>query len=189
MISLRNSLISLLFLAALMLSIWSIFLSTHSSVSAKKNPNLPDGFMENVVAIVINKQGLPALKVFTPRMVHYLENDTTGILKPHVIVYRNSPQPWHINSDYAFAYQGTTQINFQNHVVINHLADISNPATVLQTSAITVFPDKQIATTRQPVIIQQPGTIVHGIGMLANLNDGTVKLLSAAQGQYNAPKS
>lgn len=189
MISLRNVLIGLLLLAAIILSAWSIFLSTHPTFPSKKNSNEPDAFMENVVAVIMNKQGMPALKVFTPQMVHYFQNDATTITKPHVIVYRDSPEPWHINSDYAVAYKGTTQINFQNHVVINHLADVSNPKTVLQTSSITVFPDQQLATTRQPVVIEQPDTIVHGVGLLANLNDGTVKLLSAAEGQYAPPKS
>lgn len=189
MISLRNSLISLLFISALTLTAWSILLSTHSKLpTSNKDSDLPDAFMENVTATIMNKQGAPSLKVATPKMVHYFTNDMTHIIKPNVTVYRNSPQPWFINSDYAVATAGTTQIEFQDHVFIHHPADISNPVTTLQTKALTVFTDKQIATTNQPVVIQQPDTLVHGIGMIANLNDGTVRLLSEAQGQY-VPKS
>ena len=188
MISTRNISISTLFIAALSLSIWSTFIANHTNTFHPKDLNQPDAFMENVTATIMNKQGLPSLKVATPKMVHYFNNDITDILKPYVTIYRNTPQPWTINSDYAVATEGTTQIDFQNNVVIHHPADTSNPVTTLQTTALTVFPDKQIASTDQPVVIQQPDTIVHGIGMLANLNDGTVRLLKEAEGQY-VPKS
>lgn len=186
MISIRNTLILFLFTTALLLSGWSIFIANHARDKQQvvHNANEPDAYMENVTATILNKNGMPSLKVSTPKLIHYALNDTTDVLKPNVTIYRNSPKPWYINSEYAKATGGTAQILFWDHVLIHHPADTANPITTMETATLTVYPDKEIAATDQPVTIQQPDTIVHAIGMLANMNDGTVKLLSKAQGEY-----
>lgn len=189
MFTLRNTLITLLFSIAILFTAWSILISTHKNlILLPTDHNQPDGFMETVVATILNKEGHPTLKVATPKMVHYFNGDTTEILHPDVTIYRNSPQPWTVHSQFARAKGGTNEILFWNHVVVHHPEDTINPLTTMQTTTLTVFPDEQIARTNQPVLIEQPGTIVHAVGMIANLNDGTVKLLSFAQGEYE-PKS
>lgn len=184
MLSLKNSAISFLIILTLGLSCWSIFISKHSETTFADTAHRPDAFMENVVATIINKEGNLTLKVEAPKMVHYTDNDTTDIETPHITMYRQSPEPWHINSNYAKATQGLDQIYFWDNVVIHHMSDIANPTTTMTTTTLTVFPDKQIAQTNDNVTLIQPDTTIHGLGMLANLNDGTVQLLSQARGEY-----
>lgn len=181
----RNIIISFLLLIAASLSTWSILISKQAGLIIVKTPTeRPDAIMENVVATIINKEGKPSLKIETPKMIHYAENDTTNITTPHVTVYRESPKPWTIDSQYAQATHGIAQINFLNHVVIHHPEDKLNPTTTMQMPSLTVFPDKQIAQTDQAVILTQPDTTIHAIGMLANLNNGTIKLLSQTRTEY-----
>lgn len=180
----KNSTISLLFLIAFVLSAWSILLSKQLQPTTHEHPNEPDAYMENIVAIIMNKQGSPSLKIEAPKMTHYAENDTTYINSPHVTVYRQSPEPWYINSDHAEAFNGTDEILFSDNVIIHHPSDIANPNTTMKTASLTVFPDKQQASTNNAVIITQPDTTIHAVGMLADLNNGTVKLLSQAKGDY-----
>jgi len=183
--SFKQSTTSILLIIALVLSGLSIWFSHQSRSSAVDNhPNEPDAYMENIVATIMNKQGTPSLKIEAPSMTHYVEDDTTHIQYPHVTVYRQSPQPWYINSSYAEASNGTEEILFSNNVVIHHPADIANPNTTMETASLTVFPDKQQAKTDNAVTITQPDTVIHAIGMLADLTDGTVKLLSQAKGDY-----
>ncbi len=182
--SFKNSTMTFLLLIAFLLSAWSILLTKHARPLLVKHANEPDAFMENIVATIMNKQGSPSLKIEAPKMTHYAEDDTTHILHPRVTVYRHSPQPWFIHSDYADASKGTQEIIFSDNVVIHHPADIANPNTTMETLSLTVFPDKQQAETHNPVTIMQPDTTIHAIGMLADLNNGTVKLLSEAKGDY-----
>jgi lipopolysaccharide export system protein LptC len=180
----RNSTMTFLFIIAFILSAWSILLSRQTQPLSTHHSNEPDAYMENIVAVIMNKQGSPSLKIEAPKMMHYAEDDTTYINYPHVTVYRQSPEPWYINSDHAEALNGTEEIVFSDNVVIHHPADIANPNTVMNTTSLTVFPDKQQASTDKPVIITQPDTVIHAVGMLADLNNGTVKLLSQAKGDY-----
>ncbi len=187
--TLKNAMICLLLIIAISLSTWSILVSTQSKPHLQvENSNLPDAVMENVVALILNKEGTPSLKVTTPKMTHYASNDATEIEKPIVTVYRHSPNPWHISSNYAKASKGISEILFWDHVVLHHLEDKENPTTTMSTDTLTIFPDKQTAQTDQAITIKQPDTIVHAIGMLANMNNGTIELLSKAEGEY-APTS
>jgi lipopolysaccharide export system protein LptC len=184
-LTLKNSLISLLLILSICLSSWSIMKTKrlHKTIVSDAIDQ-PDAIMEGVVATIINKEGSPALKIETPKMTHFVKNDTTDISTPHITVYRDSPEPWHIHSDSAQATQGVNQIVFRDHVTINHNNDTANPKTLIKTTVLTVFPNKKTAETHDPIMLVQPDTVIHAVGMLADLNDGTVKLLSSTRGEY-----
>jgi lipopolysaccharide export system protein LptC len=184
--TLKNISLSLLLVFAIALSCWSIILYHPAKMSVPDNdPKKLDSYMEEVSAIMFSKEGSPTLKVVTPRMVHYPENNTTDITKPRVTIFRKSPEPWFIDADFAKATNGMQSILFWSQVNIHHLADNENPATSLSTDTLTIFPSKQTAATSDAVTFVQPDTIVHAIGMLADMDAGTVKLLSQAQGEYD----
>jgi len=184
-LTLRNLIISVLLILAVTLSAWSILMTTKpAKIIATDASDQPDAFIEGVSTVILNKQGLPTLKVQSPKMVHYQLNDSTDIEKPHIIVYRDSPEPWHIHAEYAKATHGLDQIVFWDHVLIFHKSDPVHPTTTMRTSTLTVLPNQQIAKTADPVLLLQPDTTIHAIGMLANMKEGTVKLLSEARGDY-----
>jgi lipopolysaccharide export system protein LptC len=179
-----------LLLTALLLSGWSAFIIYHKKSAASLNePGKPDAFMEEVVATIIDKQGKPSLIIVSPKMTHYLENDATEIIKPLMTLYRASHQkstkPWHLSADHAKALQGINQIQLWENVIINHPEDELDEKTTLLTPTLTVYPEKQTAETADPVVITQPNTKIHAIGMNADLASGAVKLLSQTQGEYS----
>lgn len=185
MMTLRNMLISLLLTMALLLSGWSILLSSKSQpILTKITPGEPDAFMENIVATFMDKLGKPALKLETPKMIHYSENDVADLVTPHVTVFRDSSQPWHINAKHAKTKQGIAEITFWDNVIIHHLADSAHPITTMRTDTLTILPNQQVAKTDEAVTVTQPDTVVSAIGMLANWDEGTVKLLSQAKEEY-----
>lgn len=171
-------------LLAAALSAWSILSSHHPVKSFNNIATQPDTFMEDVTALFMNKEGHPKLKIQTPKMIHYLENDTTHLQTPHVTLYRKSPNPWFIDSNEAIASSGINQIVFDTNVVIHHISDSVNPETHIKTVRLTIFPNTQIAETDQPITIMQPDTTIRATGMLTDLNKGTIKLLSHAEGEY-----
>jgi len=184
-LTLKNVAITILLFLAIALTSWSIIISNFTQATVvQDDPRKPDSFMIGVVATNLNKNGLPALKLITPKMTHYPENNTTDITTPRVTIYRKSPNPWFIDSDFAKAKNGIDEIIFWSNVIIHHPADIDNPNTSLQTETLTIFPEQQIASTDEPVLFKQPSTTIHAIGMLANLDAGTIKLLSQTQGEY-----
>ncbi len=68
--------------------------------------------MDQVVAIILNKSGTPSLKISAPSMVHYADNDSTHITTPNVTIYRNSPEPWHVNAKQQPHWMACSKLSF-----------------------------------------------------------------------------
>ncbi|RDI48782.1 LPS export ABC transporter periplasmic protein LptC [Aquicella lusitana] len=182
----KNTIISLGFIAAMGFAAWTALLSYYrpQTITPTQSRHIPDAFMEDVVAVIMGKQGKPKMKIVTPKMVHYSENDTTQLLAPQLTLYRKSPQPWYITSKYAKSTQGIDTVDFWEDVVIHHSADTDNPATLIKTPTLTVHPNEQTADTKDHITMIQPNTIVKAVGMHADMNTGNINLLSQARGEY-----
>jgi lipopolysaccharide export system protein LptC len=181
----KYTIFSFIMIAALGLATWTRFMSSHQQTNTIANrPLLPDAYMEDVVAIIMDKQGKPSMKIVTPNMVHYTENDTTQLKSPQLTLYRKSPKPWFITAKYAKATQGIDNVDFWDTVTLHHAADENNPATLIKTITLTVHPNKQIAQTKDLITLIQPNLVVKATGMYADMNTGDIKLLSQARGEY-----
>lgn len=178
----RINYIAPLFLGLIVLTIALIY--RPSAIIEAKTPLLPDAIMEDVVTVIYDKQGKPRLKIATPRMVHYLENDATNLTTPEVTLYRKSPQPWRITSQYAKATDGTNKVDFWENVIIQHTGDHNSPTTLIKTPTLTVHPERQTAQTNDAITLIQPSIVVKSIGMFADMDSGNIKLLSEAIGEY-----
>jgi lipopolysaccharide export system protein LptC len=162
----------------------SVLFYTPKTDKTRTTSHLPDALMENVTALIMDKQGKPKLKIKTPKLVHFKMDDMTQFTTPEVTLYRKSPNPWLIKSRQAKATQGIENIDFWDHVSIQHAADDNNPSTNIKTTALTVHPNKNLAETTHHITLVQPSLIVKALGMHANLNTGDIKLLSQARGEY-----
>lgn len=154
-------------------------------MSSGRDENLmPDAYMENVTAIILDKVGKVTMKIVTPRMVHYAKDDTTDFTDPQLTLYHKSPNPWFIESKTAKAWHGIDNVIFKDDVTIHHPADYNNPATVIKTTTLTVHPNEKIAETAEPITMIQPNSVMKAIGMHADMDSGNIRLLSQAQGEY-----
>lgn len=180
----KNSIIVLGLIMTISLAVWTTYLSYHRPIQSKPKALLPDAFMEDVVAIIMDQQGKPKIKIVTPKMIHYTQNDTTELTAPELTLYRKSTQPWYITSKFATATQGIDSVFFRDDVIIHHSADEENPATLIKTETLTVHPDEQTAQTKDFITMIQPNLTVKAIGMNADMNTGNINLLSQARGEY-----
>jgi lipopolysaccharide export system protein LptC len=182
----NSSLLLALLLSAIIVMLWTLLLPSFRNNSAPvyTASAAPDAYMEDVVALVLDKQGKPKMKIISPKMVYYAKDDKTLLTTPQLTLYRKSPQPWYITSKFAEATEGTEHVFFKEQVVIQHAADINNPATVIKTTTLLVHPEMQLAETNDPITLIQPNLVVKGTGMHADINKGDIKLLSEARGEY-----
>lgn len=181
----KNVTINLFILAFIGLALWSTFLSYRPEVkSTVINSGLPDAFMDNVHAEVMDKDGKLKMKIVAPRMIHYPDNNATRLISPQLTLYRKSPFPWFITSKFALATQGADNIEFWDDVTIHHPADQTNPATLIKTIKLMVHTNKQIAETAELITLLQPNFKVQAKGMHADMNSGNINLLSQARGEY-----
>lgn len=184
--SIKNISISSVVIAGIALSAWSLYSTKHvkNSTPGFAQATTPDAFMEGVTATIMNKDGTPSMKVMTPKMIHYAQDDTTELTSPKVMLYRREPQPWSVQAKFAKATQGIEKIVFWDNVIINNPGDQINPNTTIATTSLSVFPELQTAWTEELITMTQPNLRVQGKGMEASIKEGTIKLLSQAKGFY-----
>lgn len=162
-----------------------MMLSYHANTTGKKNAiEMPDAYMEDVTAVILDKVGKVTMKIVTPKMVHYAKDDHTNFTNPQLTLFHKSPNPWFVESKTAFANHGIERVIFKGDVNIHHPADFNNPATVIKTNSLIVHPNNKTAETSDPVTMIQPGSIMKAVGMQADMESGNIKLLSQAQGEY-----
>jgi lipopolysaccharide export system protein LptC len=182
----KSTIITLLFILAVGLSIGSVFFagSKNQLTASVTDKDQIDTLVEDVVTTVFDKNGKVSLKIVTPKMIHYTKSDLTLITTPKITIFREPDNIWHVDAESAEAFNGLDKIIFRRNVVVSHKSDAGHPVTMLYTSLLTVHPEDQTAETNQAVSILQPGAKANAIGMFANLQDGTVKLLSDAREEY-----
>lgn len=181
----KNTILSLVMIAAFGFAVWATLLTYRpENVTISQNNSLPDAFMEDVTALIMDKEGNPKMKIVTSKMVHYTEMDTTNLTSPQLTLYRKSPTPWFVTSQKAKAINGIEQVDFYDDVTIHHPPDESNPSTLIKTTSLTVHPNEETADTDEFITLIQPNLTVKATGMHADMKTGDIKLLSEARGEY-----
>lgn len=184
----KNVILSSVMIVAIALAAWTTLSYRPQNAAPIHAAELPDAYMEDVTAVILNKQGKMDMKIKSPKMTHFATNDTTHLTTPQLTLYKKSPQPWYITSNFAKASQGIENVNFWDNVIIHHAADLNNRATLIKTLTLTVHPTLETAETSDPITLIQEDIVIQATGMLANLNNGDIKLLSKTRGEY-APTS
>lgn len=180
----RHTLLSVFMITAIALTAW-VTLSFHwRNAQHVHSPNVPDAYMEAFTVTLMDKQGKQHIKITSPKLVHFAQNDTSILTTPQLTIYRKSPQPWFVTSQFARAIDGTEHIQFWGDVTIHHAGDITSPATIIKTEHLMVHTNSQTAETTDTINFIQPNITVKAIGMTADIGAGNINLLSQARGEY-----
>jgi lipopolysaccharide export system protein LptC len=188
----RQLMPTFLLLLAAALSSWLVIKSLEAPVNTPEPPQNPDAYMFNVSAVKMNAlDGTPQDELFSPEMVHYPTADTTNVTTPHIIIFNsNGEEPWHIYADQGQARNGTDILQLTSNVRLQQAAGPHNQALIINTSAMTIYPDQQYAETDQPIKLWQPSDTATSVGLKAYQQTGIIDLLSQARGHYlNAKKN
>jgi lipopolysaccharide export system protein LptC len=172
------------FAIGLSILIWLTFYYHFNEPIILQEIELPDGYMEQVTAFILNNQGKLALKIETPQLMHYTKNDKTDFIQPTLTFYKKSTLPWYISANTAQAIKGMKQIQFNENVVIHRAADEHMPSTLIKTQTLSVFPQEKKAHTKASITLIQPNLTIKATGMQADINQGEIELLSQAKGEY-----
>jgi lipopolysaccharide export system protein LptC len=141
------------------------------AINARSVQYLPDGKLQ--------------YEMTADKVEHLKATDVTLLTTPDLQMYRGTLYPWHIQSKQGEVSPGGTQVELIDSVRVARTDD-KNRTTIITSSRMTVFPQKQYAQTEQAVRIDGAGGVTTAKGMKAYLNDGRMDLLSNVRGQYEA---
>ena len=119
------------------------------------------------------------------KVEHLKASEVTLLTTPDLQMYRGTAYPWHVQSARGEVNPDGTEVELIDSVRVARTDD-QNRTTIITSSRMTVFPQKQYAQTEQDVRIDGAGGVTTGTGMKAYLKDSRMDLLSNVRGQYEA---
>ncbi len=152
------------------------------------SPKQIDSSLTELTVMQFDTSGKLTHLLNTPLIQHIPQKNVYFIKKPHLILAEANQNPWEIEADKAKAF-ADREILLTSHVVIQQKQARDQKDLKLMTEKITYFPKSKVATTSEPVTIQQAQNQVNAIGMRADLADNKIELLSHVRGHYEPPKT
>lgn len=141
------------------------------AINARSVQYLPDGKVQ--------------YEMTADKVEHVKATDVSLLTRPDLQMYRGTAFPWHVQSARGEVSPGGEQVELIDDVRVAR-TDEKNRSTIITSSRMTVFPQKQYAQTEQAVRIDAGGGVTTAKGMKAYLNDGRMDLLSNVRGQYES---
>lgn len=117
------------------------------------------------------------------KVEHLRDSDMSLLSEPELLLYRGRTQPWQVTSSRGEVSPEGTQVELIDDVRVER-TDAKGRETLLTTTRMTVYPDREYAHTDRAVRIEAADGVTTATGMEAYLNDGRMLLLSNVRGQH-----
>ncbi len=181
----RQALIFLPVAAALIaLGYWNIRPESFDDLQISSSPEATvDFFVINPHTQQFKEDGSQSYLIEAKKLEHIKSTDITLMTQPDLLLYRKDELPWHVQSKLGEVAPAGKQVELIDDVRVQR-RDAKNRLTLLTTSRMTVFPDKEYAETSQAVKIEAANGVTTANGMKAYLNEGRMLLLSNVRGQH-----
>ena len=145
--------------------------------------NAVDFYVLNAKSVEFQADGKLHYEMTSSKVEHLKDSDKSLVTKPDLFLYRGAVEPWHVQSERGEVAPGGTEVELIDNVRIARTDEKGRP-TIITSSRMTVFPDKEFAQTQQAVRIEAAKGVTTANGMKAYLKDSRVLLLSNVRGQH-----
>lgn len=163
---------------------WNISPESFSEKPAKNGVENPiDFYVVNANTVQYQEDGKLHYRMSAAKLEHIKASDITLLTSPNMDLYRGTELPWKIRSEHGEVAPKGTEVELIDKVRVERI-DAKGRPTILTTSRLTVFPEKEYAQTKQAVRIDAANGVTTAQGMKAYLNDGRMLLLSNVRGQH-----
>ena len=184
----KNFRLALIFLpvAALLIALgyWNIRPESFDARQADTSSDSSiDFFVVNPRTQQFEEDGSLSYRITATKLEHLKETDITLLELPDLLLYRADEAPWHVQSKLGEVSPAGERVELIDDVKLQR-TDAKNRKTLLTSSRMTVFPDKEYAETTQAVRIEAANGVTTANGMKAYLNEGRMLLLSNVRGQH-----
>ncbi|MBA1230035.1 LPS export ABC transporter periplasmic protein LptC [Pseudomonas viridiflava] len=147
--------------------------------------NAIDYYAVNTHTVQYLPDGNVQYEMTADKVEHLKETEVSLLTTPDLQMYRGTAFPWHVQSKQGEVSPSGDQVELIDSVRVAR-TDEKQRTTIITSSRMTVFPQKQYAQTDQDVRIDAAGGVTTAKGMKAYLNDSRMDLLSNVRGQYEA---
>lgn len=185
----KTLVINLILTAFILLGTWYTWLQLTHPVSPFTTGHQPDTYATQVVIYHTDQKGNLYDQLDTPLSVHYPLDDSISLSAPFFTLFLKNRELWQLSSRYGKLEEGKNILRLWDNVKLTQKQGSSNtPLSTLTTSTLNIHLKDKTAQTSAPVVINQVSQEIHAIGLHADFNSKTIRLLSQVKGQLKSAK-
>ena len=168
----------LLAVLAVATGVWLAELGEYRPLRAELAGHAPDVTMEEFEVTDMGEHGTPLRRLSATYMAHFAETQTKELTHPHLVIYNDDSEPWHVVSQRGWVSADNEELMLLGEVDIWRNYPNGKREIHIETEDLRVLPDDEYAETELPVTISTPESLTRGTGMRAYLGESRVELLS-----------
>jgi LPS export ABC transporter protein LptC len=144
------------------------------------NQKTPDSYGKNLRLQTFSTAGKVKYEVRAKMMMQYFSDKTTDLQEPSIILNNEGESPWIINAQSGLI-SSQNQHNEKQKIVflkgnVNVSLDLASDAYLRMSSeTLQVFPDQQIAVTKQMVVVESSIFKTQAQGIFIDLANGRIE--------------
>jgi lipopolysaccharide export system protein LptC len=144
----------------------------------------PDYFISNFTTTSYNREGAPESLLSAVRMVHYPDDDSTELVRPHVVQTRPQEPRMTVSAERGAISRDGDDIFLYDNVVLVREADAERPQARITTSFLHVVRDRSLVRTDRDVVIVEGRRTISGRGMEYDNEQKQMNLLENVRGRF-----
>ena len=144
----------------------------------------PDFYVEKFNFVRMGKNGEARYNLTGTQMEHYPGDDSYLIQNPIMHSYGTDRPPMVSRSKRATVQNNNTEVHMYDDVHIDRPPSPTSQHFQLKTSYLLLLPDEDIMKTPKAVELRLGGSILNGVGMVANNATGEFSLSGDVKGMY-----
>lgn len=137
-------------------------------------------FLSDASSVEFDEQGLLDFTLTSQTIRHNPDDNSAQLTAPHLEVYQDGAVQWITDAQLGMISSDGKRIRLQQRVVIQS----ADEQSVMTTPTLTIFPEKKLAKTKQPVTLRNPHGFTRSIGLTADMNQKRIDLHQQVRGQY-----
>jgi len=152
-------------------------------------PHIPDFTLEDFEAVAMDAEGVPRQRMIAPQLLHYADDQTATVAKPHVVIYNATTPAWTIDAAQGWLSADGNTLRLNGEVVAQRERDAVNEAIKIDTRDVDVNLLTDVAVTDAEVLIVADSGVTESVGMRARFAENHLFLKDQVRGRYAVPGS
>lgn len=143
----------------------------------------PDYMVDHFTVQRFNEAGTLVQFLTADHMAHYPDDDSTEVTRPDLKVY-NGDRATRVTAERAFLNRDGKEVRLKDSVHVVRPGTAESPTTMIDTSALTVYPDDEHAVGTVPVTITRGRDVINGSGIDYRGKDQTVLITGRVRSTF-----
>lgn len=133
---------------------WLLERQSEGEAPAPPRARVPDYVVSSFEAIETDAAGRPSRRLHAQQMRQFVNENLAELELPSLTLYQAEGPPWRVQSRDGLLLAGGDELRLRNAVRVERAGSADTRPVQLDTSALTVWPQRQFAEGDQPVRIE-----------------------------------